>query len=66
MFQSMVARMEYYTLRFTVNVNWNSDNRKWNVNFWQFDDNQWNVENVVFSRKSLFISKNHALVHDFC
>lgn len=48
--------MEYYTLRFTVNVNWNSDNRKWNVNLWKFDDNEWNAENVVFSRTSLYLS----------
>ena len=41
-------------MRFAVNVNWNSDNRKWDVSLWQFDDNEWNAENVVFSRKSLY------------
>jgi hypothetical protein len=32
----------------TVNVNWNSDNRKWNFNANEFDDNQWNDGNRVF------------------
>lgn len=51
----MVTQMEYHTLRLAVNVNWNSNDRKWNVNVWKFDDNQWNAENVVFSCKSLYL-----------
>jgi len=34
---------------FAVNVNWNSDNRKWNVNAYRLDDNQWNAGNRAFS-----------------
>jgi hypothetical protein len=35
-----------------VNVNWNVDNGKWNVNDWKFDKNgRWNADDfVVFSR----------------
>lgn len=33
---------------FAVNVNWNSDNRKWNVNDWKLDENgNWNADNQV-------------------
>jgi hypothetical protein len=32
-----------------VNVNWNGDNRKWNVNTWNRDDNRWNAGNRVLS-----------------
>ncbi len=33
---------------FAVNVNWNSDNRKWNVNDWKLDENgNWNTDNQV-------------------
>ena len=32
-----------------VNVNWNADYRKWNVNTWKRDDNRWNAGNQVFS-----------------
>ena len=33
---------------FVVNVNWNSDNRKWNVNDWKLDENgNWNTDNQV-------------------
>ncbi len=31
-----------------VNVNWNSDNRKWNVNTWKLDDDNWNAGNRAF------------------
>lgn len=31
-----------------MNVNWNSDNRKWNVNDWNLDENgNWNADNHV-------------------
>lgn len=33
---------------FAVNVNWNSDNRQWNVNDWKLDENgNWNADNQV-------------------
>jgi hypothetical protein len=33
---------------FAVNVNWNSDNRNWNVNDWKLDENgKWNADNQV-------------------
>ncbi len=32
-----------------VNVNWNADNSKWNVNTWNRDDNRWNAGNRVLS-----------------
>src|ERR1700734_4201183 len=32
-----------------VNVNWNADDRKWNVNTWDRDDNRWNAGNRVLS-----------------
>lgn len=35
---------------FAVNVNWNADDRNWNVNAYTLDDNQWNAGNRVFSR----------------
>ena len=35
-----------------VNVNWNSDNRKWNVNTWKLDDDNWNAGNRAFGRNS--------------
>lgn len=35
---------------FAVNVNWNSDNRKWNLNANQLDDDRWNAGKRVFSR----------------
>lgn len=31
-----------------VNVNWNSDNRKWNVNTWKLDDDNWNAGHRAF------------------
>lgn len=37
---------------YVVNVNWNGDNRKWNVNAWKLDDDDWNAGNRVFSRNS--------------
>ena len=37
---------------YVVNVNWNSDNRKWNVNAWNLDDDNWNAGNRVFARNS--------------
>lgn len=37
---------------FVVNVNWNADDRTWNVNAWKRDDNNWNEGNRVFSRNS--------------
>lgn len=36
-----------------VNVNWNADDRKWNVNTWQRDDNRWNAGNRVFSLETI-------------
>lgn len=35
-----------------VNVNWNSDNSKWNVNDWNRDDNSWNEGKRVFSSEN--------------
>src|SRR3989344_4164188 len=40
---------------YVVNVNWNADNRKWNVNAWKLDDDNWNAGCRAFSRNS-FIS----------
>ncbi len=37
---------------FAVNVNWNADNREWNVNAWPLDDNRWHVGNQVLARNS--------------
>lgn len=37
---------------FTVNVNWNSDDEKWNVNANPQNDNRWNAGNRVFSSNS--------------
>jgi len=37
-----------------VNVNWNADDGKWNVNTWRRDDNRWNAGNRAFSRKCCF------------
>lgn len=34
---------------FTVNVYWNSDDKKWNVNANPLDDNRWNAGNRAFS-----------------
>ncbi|MFZ2303183.1 MAG: hypothetical protein WAV98_00130 [Minisyncoccia bacterium] len=40
---------------FAVNVNWNLDNRKWNVNDWHLDENgNWNAGNRVFRNSLLF------------
>ena len=39
-----------------MNVNWNSDNDKWNVNDWTLDENcNWNAGNRVFSRNIIFL-----------
>lgn len=38
-----------------MNVNWNADNREWNVNAWKLDDNNWNAGNRVFVRNFLFL-----------
>jgi hypothetical protein len=45
-----VARMVSGTrvAGYVVNVNWNSDNRKWNVNTWNLDDDNWNAGNRAF------------------
>jgi len=40
---------------FAVNVNWNADNRKWNVNANSLDDNRWNAGNRAFSATFLFL-----------
>ena len=32
---------------YVVSVNWNDDNRKWNVNAWKLDDNNWNADNAL-------------------
>ncbi|GMU73855.1 MAG: hypothetical protein AMXMBFR44_0540 [Candidatus Campbellbacteria bacterium] len=40
----MVPQKVSVTVRgevFTVNVNWNADNGKWNVNAYRLDDNRW-------------------------
>ncbi|MEK7630363.1 MAG: hypothetical protein AAB432_03265 [Patescibacteria group bacterium] len=34
-----------------VNLNWNSDNRDWNLNANRLDDNKWNEGNRVFFRR---------------
>ena len=36
-----------------VNVNWNADNRKWNVNTYNRNDNRWNTGNRVFSLETI-------------
>jgi hypothetical protein len=36
-----------------VNVNWNADDRQWNVNTWKRDDNEWNAGNRVFSPETI-------------
>ncbi len=39
-----------------VNVNWNADDRKWNVNCNPFNpDNVWNAGNQVFSNSLSFL-----------
>jgi hypothetical protein len=38
-----------------VNVNWNADDRKWNVNTWNRDDNDWNAGNSAFSETAVFL-----------
>lgn len=55
----MVARMVSGTrvAGYVVNVNWNADNRKWNVNAWKLDDDNWNAGNRVFSRNSFYFSR---------
>ena len=40
---------------FAVNVNWNADNREWNVNANRLDDNRWNAGNRAFSATSVFL-----------
>ncbi len=42
---------------FVVNVNWNADNGKWNVNDWDLDDNRWNAGNRVFSGNSFMLPR---------
>ena len=42
-----------------VNVNWNADNRKWNVNTWRRDDDRWNAGNRAFSPET---NSNYPLV----
>ena len=37
---------------YVVNVNWNGDDRKWNVNTWKLDDDNWNAGNRASSRNS--------------
>ena len=39
-----------------ANVNWNSDNREWNLNVNELDDDRWNAGNQVFSRSLPFRS----------
>lgn len=43
-----------------VNVNWNADDRKWNVNTWQRDDNEWNAGNRVFSLETIKVLPSDA------
>ena len=59
----MVARMASGTrvAGCVVNVNWNADNRKWNVNAWKLDDDNWNAGNRVFSRNSRYIFETPTL-----
>lgn len=48
---------QYIKVLFAVNVNWNSDYRKWNVNDWHLDENgNWNAGNQVFRNSLLFFS----------
>jgi hypothetical protein len=42
---------------FTVNVNWNSVNCKWNVNAYALDDNRWNAGNRAVSSNSKSFSQ---------
>lgn len=42
---------------FAVNVNWNGDDRKWNVNANRLDDYRWNAGNRAFSRNFLCFSR---------
>ncbi len=41
-----------YEMSCVVNVNWNADNSKWNVNTWNRNDNRWNAGNRVLSRET--------------
>lgn len=52
--QWMVAQMALGTrvAGYVVNVNWNGDDREWNVNAWKLDDDNWNAGNRAFSRNS--------------
>lgn len=43
-----------YESAFVVNVNWNPNDREWNVNTWHRDDNEWNEGNRVFSPETTF------------
>ncbi|MDD5084079.1 MAG: hypothetical protein PHT88_04115 [Candidatus Moranbacteria bacterium] len=46
----VVAWMIPHTRVAVVNVNWNADNGKWNVNDWKFGENdRWNADNRMFS-----------------
>lgn len=42
-----------------VNVNWNADDRKWNVNAWDRDNNRWNAGNRVFSPETTKFSRRY-------
>lgn len=55
--QRAVARIVLSTRDavFTVNVNWNGDNRQWNFNCYSLGDNRWNEGNRAFSRNSIFL-----------
>lgn len=49
-----------------VNVNWNADNRKWNVNAWKLDENgNWNAGNRVFRNNQNFSPTTH-VAGEFC
>ncbi len=54
--QRVVEWMAASTKVFVVNVNWNRDNAKWNVNAWKLDENgQWSEGNRVLSRNHMFL-----------
>ena len=62
----VIWMMQYTILLVPMNVNWNSDNRKWNLNAYQFDnDNAWNDGNCVIVRYSSFIISSHVVRGNF-
>jgi len=57
--QRAVARMAPATISgevFAVNVNWNANDSKWNVNANPLNDNRWNAGNHVISLATADVS----------